>query len=235
MTRLIFLLLLFCGGALSGCASAPARGRSAAALENELAATQRKFELARRENYRLKNELTLFRKTHNIDSEKFVEAADVLAGALQKDIADKNVWLGFTERGLLVTVSSERLFVSGSSALSDEGKAFLDQLQEALAARFPTNYIYIEGHTDNQSLAIFEWKSNWDFSFARALNVLKYFTEVKKMDPWRFSAAGFGQYRPRDTKETKEGRRLNRRVEIIIAPEQLRRVSSLKNERARWA
>jgi chemotaxis protein MotB len=224
MTRLVIFFFMFCGSVLAGCASAPTRSQSIASLENELNVTKHRFELARRENYRLKNELTLFRKTQNINSQQFVEAADNLAVALKKDIADKNVWLSFTERGLDVTVSSEKLFVSGSSDLSDEGKAFLDQFEAALDESFLYNYIFIECHTDNQSLAIFEWKSDWDFSFARALNVLRYFTESKKMNPLRFSAAGFGRYRPRDTNDTKEGRRLNRRVEIIIAPEQLRHV-----------
>jgi flagellar motor protein MotB len=222
VTRFITCLMVLCVGALSGCASAPLRSQPDAALKSDLDALARKFDSCRRENYRLKNELTLFRKSRNIDSQQLVEAADALAIAFQQEIADKNIWLSFTERGLLVTISSEKIFVSGSNALSDEGKAFLDKFQEAIDKDFPTNYIYIEGHADNQSLAIFEWKSDWDFSFARALSVVRYFTEVKKMNPLRFSAAGFGRYRPRDTNETKEGRRLNRRIEIVIAPEQLR-------------
>lgn len=227
MKRKTIGVFLGCLVVVSGCASAPP-AKSLVALQADLAALSHKFELARRENYRLKSELTLFRKSKNIDSTHFVEASEGSAAILQKDIAENVVGLAYTERGLVVTVLAEKLFVSGSNALSDEGREFLERLSLVFTEQFPRNFIYIEGHTDNQSLAVFEWKSDWDFSFARALGVLKFFTETKKMDPLRFSAAGFGQYRPRDTNETKEGRRLNRRIEITIAPEQLKRTASQK-------
>ncbi len=100
----------------------------------------------------------------------------------------------------------------------------MDRVLEICRVEFPDNYLYIEGHTDNQSLAVFEWKSDWDFSFARALSVVDYFTVKKGTDPLKLSASGFGRYRPRTSNDTKEGRSLNRRVEIIVSPQRLKHI-----------
>lgn len=211
-------ILIFC---LAGCASG-SRQRPIKSLREELAVVSNKFELAKEENLNLKRELLLFKNYQDIDSHKFIEALGIFQKELAKEIADKDVWVHITERGLVIIISAEKLFLSGSDTLSEEAKGLLDEISVIIEDNFPLNYLYIEGHTDNQSLAIFEWKSDWDFSFARALSVLKYLEEKKHVDPLRLSASGFGQYRPRQSNETKEGRRLNRRIEIIISPQKLK-------------
>ncbi len=216
---LAFIALFF----VSGCAS-PQDHALTDALRKQVEVVSFKFQAAKKENLNLKRELTLYKKSQNIDTRKFIDALDIFEKEFSPDITKGNVWLRISDRGLVITVSAEKLFVSGSDALSEEGKAFLDQVFDICKTDFPTNYMYIEGHTDNQSLAVFEWKSDWDFSFARALRVVKYFTEAKHMDPLRLSASGFGQYRPRASNDTKEGRRLNRRIEIVISPQRLRHV-----------
>jgi len=147
-----------------------------------------------------------------------------LQAALAPEEAKKEAWIHVSDRGLVIIITADELFTSGSADLTQGGEAFLDKIFNIVADRFGSNYIYVEGHTDNQSLAVFEWKSDWDFSFARALSVVQYFSEKKHMDPLRLSASGFGQYRPRQSNETKEGRRLNRRIEIIISPHRVRQV-----------
>jgi chemotaxis protein MotB len=211
---LFFLMALFivCGGCAHG------RPKHGQAQSYEVLA--QKFELAKKENTDLKKELTLYRNSKHLDARQFVQGADVFEKTLADDIAAGRIGLKVSDRGLVITIASENLFVSGSATLSDEGKAFLDKIFDVAAGHFPENYIYVEGHTDNQSLAVFEWKSDWDFSFARALAVVEYLKE-KGVDPLRLSAAGFGQYRPVASNETKEGRRLNRRIEVIISPQKV--------------
>jgi len=41
------------------------------------------------------------------------------------------------------------------------------------------------------------------------------------VDPHRLVASGYGEYRPVASNESAEGRRKNRRVEIVILPKQL--------------
>ena len=69
------------------------------------------------------------------------------------------------------------------------------------------------------------WKSNWELSAARATNVLHYMIDECSMEPQKMSAIGYGEYRPIDTNDTKEGRANNRRVEIIILPKEMTKKS----------
>lgn len=216
-------ILLFC---FVGCASKRDRIRVSdlSDLKKQLSVVSAKFEAAKKQNLTLKRELVLYKKSQDIDTRRFIEALDIFEKEFSDDIAKKEAWIRITDRGLVITASAEKLFISGSDALSDEGKAFLDRVFEVCKVEFPDNYLYIEGHTDNQSLAVFEWKSDWDFSFARALSVVDYFTVKKSMDPLKLSASGFGRYRPRTSNDTKEGRSANRRVEIIVSLQRLKHI-----------
>lgn len=216
-----FPILLFCVFS-SGCATENLQlKQQMTELNTQLVAVALKFDLAKRENLNLKRELALFKKNNDVDSRWFLRALSVFETDFSDEVSSGGVAAELTDRGMVVMVLSDRLFVSASDALSDAGKEFLDRITRFISDQFRAHYIYVEGHTDNQSLAVFEWKSDWDFSFARALSVVKYFTEKKALDPLRFSASGFGQYRPRSTNDTKEGRRLNRRIQIIISPQKL--------------
>ncbi len=219
--KAIVFISLFC---LAGCASSGKERVVASDLTKQLSAITAKFEAAKRQNLTLKRELVLYKKSQDIDTRRFIEALDIFEKEFAKDIAKKEARITITDRGLVITAFAGKLFISGSDALSDEGKEFLDKVFQICKVEFPDNYLFIEGHTDNQSLAVFEWKSDRDFSFARALSVVDYFTLKKSMDPLRISASGFGRYRPLTSNDNKEGRSLNRRVEIIISPQRLKHI-----------
>ncbi len=79
--------------------------------------------------------------------------------------------------------------------------------------------IRTEGHTDNVPLPtelITKWESNWELSTARALNVVELISEFSALSQDKFSAMGYGEYRPRHTNDSPGGRARNRRVEIYI-------------------
>jgi len=78
--------------------------------------------------------------------------------------------------------------------------------------------IGIEGHTDNVPIKHSGWKSNWELATARALSVLHYLENEQGISGERLSAIGYGEYRPVASNETKDGRKQNRRVEIVILP-----------------
>ena len=62
-----------------------------------------------------------------------------------------------------------------------------------------------------------EFPSNWDLSSKRALNVMKYMLyNNNELNPERFSAIGYGEYRPLGPNTTEDGRAKNRRVEVLI-------------------
>lgn len=77
-------------------------------------------------------------------------------------------------------------------------------------------YLKIEGHTDNLPIQTTQFPSNWELSAARAIAVAKCFIEDMDFDPTYVSTEGFGEYKPIGDNSTKEGRAMNRRVEIKL-------------------
>jgi len=122
-------------------------------------------------------------------------------------------------RGVVVTLSNDTAFKSGSADITDKMASALTGLSEILAKN--PGRIVIEGHTDNIPVSGGEFKSNWELSSARASSVLHLFVK-QGIDPNRFIIAGYGEYRPLTSNSTAEGRAENRRVEIVVAPATMR-------------
>jgi chemotaxis protein MotB len=59
---------------------------------------------------------------------------------------------------------------------------------------------------------------NWDLSVKRATSVTRILLENSKVESSRVIAAGRGPYMPLVTNDTAEGKRKNRRTEIILTP-----------------
>ena len=95
---------------------------------------------------------------------------------------------------------------SGSEAVLDQLKAFLDENEKKIAA------IRIEGHTDNQGTP----EHNLDLSGRRALTIKKYLLS-KGVAEDRLISVGFGQDKPVAPNTTEEGKAQNRRTDFKIA------------------
>lgn len=113
---------------------------------------------------------------------------------------------------LYVSLSQELLFRSGSSRLDNDGRDVIRQIAEAMRG-LPDVRIMVEGHTDDQGNA----DRNWELSLDRALSVTQALTDFG-ISPERIVAAGRGEYAPRASNTTDNGRALNRRTEIILSP-----------------
>ncbi len=77
---------------------------------------------------------------------------------------------------------------------------------------YPDLNVVIEGHTDNIGKAEYNKK----LSQERADAIKKYMVEKGGIDAARIDAQGFGDERPVDSNDTKEGRANNRRVEAAV-------------------
>lgn len=109
------------------------------------------------------------------------------------------------------------LFPSGSKVLKKEGKAALTSVADVLKGVQDRDFV-IAGHTDNVPVARGgAFKSNWDLSTARAVEVVNLMI-ASGVPPERLSAAGFGEFDPIGDNATPEGKQLNRRLEIILMP-----------------
>ena len=148
----------------------------------------------------------------------------MLEARLQEEISNKQVKVSMEDKGLVITVMAKVLFDSGKAELKPEFLSILDKVGKILKEQVPSKYIEIQGHTDNQPIKYSGWKSNWELSCARALSVVHYLIDNCGINPQRIYASCFGEYRPVATNTTKEGRQKNRRVEIIVLPEEFKKV-----------
>ncbi|MBS1271651.1 MAG: Motility protein B [Candidatus Marinimicrobia bacterium] len=76
--------------------------------------------------------------------------------------------------------------------------------------------IRVEGHTDSDPYYGREFESNWELSAARALAVVKYMTASTGLEEQKFSALGYGEYRPIVPNTSESNKQRNRRVEIYL-------------------
>lgn len=113
---------------------------------------------------------------------------------------------------IYVSMSQNLLFAKGSKIIDQKGKEALQKLASVLK-NSPDIDILVEGHTDIDGTADF----NWDLSVARATAVVKELT-AHGVDPKQLTAAGRGFYVPVSSNETEEGKSKNRRTEIILSP-----------------
>ncbi len=103
-------------------------------------------------------------------------------------------------------------FETGKSILKEESYVVLDQVITILD-RYPDFHLEIIGHTDN----VGSEDNNLRLSQRRAKACYEYLL-TKKVPDGRMSYGGFGENNPIAPNDTKDGRRLNRRVEFVLSP-----------------
>ena len=75
--------------------------------------------------------------------------------------------------------------------------------------------VRVEGHTDDRPVSSSRYRSNWDLSTARAIAVMAVLLR-EGFPAERLSVAGYAEYRPIGSNATDEGRRQNRRVDLVV-------------------
>jgi len=170
-----------------------------AQLETEVAEQQRRYEAALRGAQ---------------------EAYHTLLADLQDEIARKDVTIREFAGQLAINIVDQVLFPSGQAALTPEGKHVLDTVGRVLT-KVTDRRIQIEGHTDTQEIGpelkkVFA--SNWELSTARATEVVRYLLAHTSLPAEHLLAVGRADTAPVASNATETGRRLNRRIEILLLP-----------------
>jgi chemotaxis protein MotB len=159
----------------------------------------------------------LAKKTEEL--EKKSATYDSLVSSLQKEINEGKIKITEGNNRLSVELIDKVLFDSGSTVIKDEGSAALRKVAGVLRG-INDKQILVEGHTDGVTIAgalAETFPTNWELSVARATKVVR-FLEDAGVPPGNLGAAGFSKFRPVATNETDEGKRLNRRIEIVLTP-----------------
>jgi chemotaxis protein MotB len=143
-----------------------------------------------------------------------------IATSLKDEIAAQNIEIVEMEDTLKVVFIDKILFDSGSVEINDKGKQLLLVVAESIRAH-KDECILVEGHTDNLPLGPTlkeKFPSNWELSVARAAAVVRFLQKEGRLQPERLAAHGYSFYRPIASNKNREGRRQNRRIEIILGP-----------------
>ena len=139
-----------------------------------------------------------------------------LLDKFKKMIATGNVKVEMRKGRMIVKMSDKILFAPGKDKLKEEGEQALLEVTRILAGIGDQTF-QVAGHTDNVPIRSRRFKSNWELSAARAVNVVKFMSE-SGMDPTRVSAAGYSEYDPVGDNTTSDGKAMNRRIEITLVP-----------------
>ena len=147
-------------------------------------------------------------------------AHDTMISSLRGQIQNKEVTISELREKLSITFVDRVLFDSGSATITQEGRGILAKVGEILKG-VKAKKIRVIGHTDDRPIAAeyhYKFPSNWELSSSRAASVVRFFQKEIGFLPEEMEAVGRSFYEPVASNETQEGRALNRRVNIIIAP-----------------
>ncbi len=110
-------------------------------------------------------------------------------------------------------------FPSGSAWLTAQARRTLDSLATVLQEDYPDRAFRIRGFTDSVPIGPSlqdVYPSNWYLSAQRAAAVAHYLDREYDLRRPRLEIGAFGPQNPVAPNETPEGRRQNRRVEIVV-------------------
>jgi len=146
--------------------------------------------------------------------------AEELASRLQKEIRSGEVKIKHEKGQLSVDLSDRIMFDSAEVELNQRGREVLQRVGQTLR-KTSDKIIQVGGHTDSVPISDKlkeRFPSNWELSAARAAEVVRFLMEEVGIPGERLMAAGYARYRPVASNKSRRGRRLNRRIELVLLP-----------------
>lgn len=137
-----------------------------------------------------------------------------LQAAIGSEIKSGQVDMRVTPEGFVVSLRDIGFFNSGQAVLAPGAAEKIERIAKVLVHQGLE--IRVEGHSDDQPIHTFQFRSNWELSTARAMTVLQLLIDQAGLNPAQVSVAGYGQFRPVADNATPEGRRMNRRVDLVV-------------------
>jgi outer membrane protein OmpA-like peptidoglycan-associated protein len=132
--------------------------------------------------------------------------------ALIEELKRKNIEARETDRGVAVDLPAVN-FGFDSAALTPEGRARVREIATIVKRQAPDRRISVEGHASRERAD--QEAYNQQLSERRARTVAETLAG-EGLDPGLISHRGLGTRAPVASNDTEEGRRRNRRVEVII-------------------
>jgi len=157
-----------------------------------------------------------------------MERGKVMGQAMRKavsvfspEIRSTKVKITHDERGLVITLAGDAFFDTASARINyEDTREILQRLGTFLNDPMVANRKFrIEGHTDSDDVdPNGPWEDNWHLSVERSRAILRYLTGIGISEN-NFQIAGFAATVPISSNDSEEGKKNNRRVDIIILDE----------------
>lgn len=133
------------------------------------------------------------------------------------DVNDEDVNIKVDKGVVLISLSDNMLYKSGSANISTKAGSVLEKIGKVIND-YKDFDILIEGNTDNVPISTSCIADNWDLSVLRATSIARYLQSKLGVDPSRIIAGGRSEFNPKVANDSKENKAFNRRTEIIIMP-----------------
>ncbi len=119
-----------------------------------------------------------------------------------------------------VELPADRLFTPGTAQLRQDAVPMIDSVASELQRAYPNQIIGVEGHTDTDPPAGGMYASNHQLSMARAGAVFDYLTSRGQFRPQQLFLVAHGGNHPVVSNASAQGKARNRRVELVVYPDQ---------------
>ena len=101
-------------------------------------------------------------------------------------------------------------FASGTSSIPMESKPLLEKVNDIIKTFLDAKIVAVQGHTDS----VGSEDLNLKLSTQRAISVAKYLASFA--GGYKIGYIGYGESKPIASNETREGRAINRRVDLVV-------------------
>ena len=174
------------------------------------------------ENKSLKDQVNQLESKNSEDDKNTQEktkkaefSEDQLRVALKQEIGEGLAEVQREKDRVIVTVGSAGAFNSGSAKLTKQARAIMKKI--ATVSAKGAGQVNVSGHTDDVPL-IFggQYRDNWDLAAARASSVVQELSKANTIPSEKLKAISFGETKPLEQNDTRQGREKNRRIEIEI-------------------
>jgi len=173
--------------------------------------------------------IDILKKEKNIENKEMLQISSRIKESLKPLINQGLVNVNHNKLWVEVELNNSLLFDIGSADLEEESLSVIRKLSKMLAPL--PNHIDVEGHTDNVPIKNEIYPTNWELSAARSASLVRALSK-RGIKPSRLTAIGYGEYRPKTSNKTYQGRQTNRRVAVVIlADKNARRMTAIEGKK----
>ena len=190
-------------------------------LADEIVALREQQQQLKETNRRLSADISKLSKRAQLQ-EKVIHLLDdtekTIESSLREQMAAAEIEIVEYQDEVKVVLLDKILYEPGSMEINQKGKILLKTLADSIREKSDQQLVVV-GHTDNVPISDnlrSRYPTNWELSAARAAAVIRYLQNECGLDPERISLRAYSHYRPSASNKTEKGRRLNRRIEIIL-------------------